>query len=263
MPEQTTNDEHHGDGATVRGVAATRFADVRRFAEIDSTNRYLLDEAAAGAPDGVVAVADSQTAGRGRLGRRWVSPPGASLLVSVLLRSQVGEEHRSLLVSAAAVAAAEALDALAGIDARVKWPNDLLAGDRKLAGILAEAAGGAVVVGMGVNLRWDRVPPELDGIATACNLESSTVPSRDELLVEWLVRLEVWLDAVEHTDGRARLRDAVAARSATLGRRVRVEVGRRAVDGVATGLDDAGHLLVTAPDGTVVRVAAGDVVHLR
>jgi BirA family biotin operon repressor/biotin-[acetyl-CoA-carboxylase] ligase len=265
MPDPAANYRRVSDPGTTRRLASTRFTDVRWFAEIDSTNRYLLDEAAAGAPDGVVAVADVQTAGRGRLGRRWESPRGASLLVSVLLRPRVAAGHVPLLVSSAAIAAAEAVEALAGIDARVKWPNDLMVGDRKLAGILAEAIPGtAVVVGMGLNVQWDRVPPELDGIATACNLESAVTVERAALLVEWLVRFERWLEAVETAAGRSMVRDAVHARSATLGRRVRVELpDHHVVEGIATGLDDAGHLLVTDAAGSEVRVAAGDVVHVR
>src|SRR5687768_17788881 len=107
-----------------------RFGDVRRVDEIDSTNTALLAEAKAGAPEGVVLVADHQTAGRGRLGRTWEAPPGASLLVSVLLRPDVSSVE--LVTMAAGLAMAEAVEQVAGVDARLKWPNDLVVGDRKL-----------------------------------------------------------------------------------------------------------------------------------
>src|SRR6476469_4959346 len=142
---------------------------VRHFPEIDSTNRYLLDEARGGAADGLVAVADHQTAGRGRFDRRWEAPPGSSLLVSVLLRptppgdgpgdASADGSHRAVM--AVALALAEAVEAVAGVTPGLKWPNDLVVGDRKLAGLLAEREGDAVVIGAGCNVEWEAFPPEL------------------------------------------------------------------------------------------------------
>ena len=128
---------------TARRVCAmpgTRFTDIRRFDTIDSTNRYLLDQARAGAPDGIVAVADHQTAGRGRLGRRWEAPAGANLLVSVLLRPELPGPLRHLAAAVVALAAADATETVTGLVLGIKWPNDLLGPDgRKVAGVLAEA----------------------------------------------------------------------------------------------------------------------------
>jgi BirA family biotin operon repressor/biotin-[acetyl-CoA-carboxylase] ligase len=123
----------------VPGPAGTRFAVVRRFAEIDSTNRYLLDEARSGAFEGAVAVADHQSAGRGRLGRRWEAPAGSNLLVSMLLRPTLVVEELHLCTMAVALAAAAACEQAAGVRPDLKWPNDLMVGGRKLGGILAEA----------------------------------------------------------------------------------------------------------------------------
>ncbi|HEX5616746.1 MAG TPA: biotin--[acetyl-CoA-carboxylase] ligase [Acidimicrobiia bacterium] len=253
-----------GDRGANARLVGTRFSDVRWFAEIDSTNRYLLDEAARGAVEGVVAVADSQSAGRGRLGREWQSPRDAALLASVLLRPALAIEHVPLLVTAAALAAADAVEHLAGIAGRLKWPNDLIVRERKLAGVLAEAIPGqAVVVGMGLNVHWDVVPPELDKIATACNLESDVAVDRVDLLVEWLMRYDARIGALATLDGRERLRADAVARSATLGRRVRVELADRVVEGVATDLTELGHLSVARDDGTIETVVTGDVVHAR
>jgi BirA family biotin operon repressor/biotin-[acetyl-CoA-carboxylase] ligase len=233
------------------------FDEVRRFAELDSTNAYLLEEARGGAPAGLVAVADHQRAGRGRLGRTWAAPPGTSLLVSVLLRPDLPVERRHLVVLAAAVAMAEAVEATSGVVAALKWPNDLLVGERKLAGILAEGTGDAVVVGMGVNVEWPDVPEELAEIATAINLEGGRPVTRDDLLDAFLARYA------------ARLSDLDAARAeyrgrlVTLGRRVRVEQATTTVVGIATALDDDGHLVVEVEGEGPVVVAAGDVVHLR
>jgi BirA family transcriptional regulator, biotin operon repressor / biotin---[acetyl-CoA-carboxylase] ligase len=222
----------------------TRFRDVRWFESVDSTNRYLLDCAAHGAAEGVVAVADEQTAGRGRLGRSWIAPPGTALLVSVLLRPSLPVERLHLVTLAAALAATEAVP---DVGARVKWPNDVVVGDRKLAGVLAEADGaGAVVVGMGLNLRDDWFPPDLRDIAIGCGTD------RAEALVAWLRAYDARLAALDTV-----LADA-AARSATLGRRVRVELAQETFEGTARALTDEGYLVV---DERVV--SAGDVIHLR
>jgi BirA family biotin operon repressor/biotin-[acetyl-CoA-carboxylase] ligase len=228
-------------------LARTRFRDVRWFGVVDSTNRYLLERASAGDPEGVVAVADEQTAGRGRLGRTWVAPAGSALLVSVLLRPALAPERVHLVTLAAGLAALDAIDRLTAVPARMKWPNDLVVDDRKLAGILAEADGrGAVVVGMGCNVRPDALPPELHDIATAVEVD------RAQLLVEWLGAYDARLNTLDRV-----IADATA-RSATIGRRVRVDLARETFEGVATAITDDGYLVV---DGRVV--TAGDVVHLR
>ena len=249
-------------GLTPR-LEGTRFREVRWFAEIDSTNRYLLDEAISGAPDGLVAVADVQTAGRGRLGRRWEAPPGASLLVSVLLRPSLPSSRLHLATVAAGVAAARAVLRLAAIPAGLKWPNDLVVHDRKLAGVLAETLPGpALVVGMGLNVHWESFPPELVETATACNLESETAITRPDLLVAWLRELDGQLCSLTEDAGAA-LRDAYLALSATVGRRVRVELAERFFEAVATDIDADGHLIVLRDDGTTETIAAGDVATLR
>jgi len=153
-----------GDRAT-SALKATRFTDIRWLPETGSTNADALELAAAGAPEGLVVVADHQTAGRGRLARTWEAPPGASLLVSVLLRPDLEPADAHLAVSAMAIAAAEAVAEVAPLHPVLKWPNDLLVmsgakyDGRKLGGILAEAVIegdrlGAVVVGLGLNVNW-------------------------------------------------------------------------------------------------------------
>jgi BirA family biotin operon repressor/biotin-[acetyl-CoA-carboxylase] ligase len=238
-------------------LACTRFTEVRWFTAIDSTNRYLLDAAASGVPEGLVAVADEQTAGRGRMDRVWVAPPGASLLVSVLLRPLVPPERAHLATVAAALAATAVVDDLAGITARVKWPNDVVVGDRKLAGILAESSGAAIVLGMGLNVHWETFPDDLAATATACNLCSERHLERADLLVRWLAELDRRLDALNDVVAEG------ARRSATLGRRVRVDLASRSFEGTATGFTNEGHLVVSCDDGRDERVTAGDVVHVR
>jgi BirA family biotin operon repressor/biotin-[acetyl-CoA-carboxylase] ligase len=275
MPQPTAS---RGDLAIA--LTGTRFREVRWFASIDSTNRYLADEAAAGVPPGLVAVADEQTAGRGRLGRSWIAPPGASLLASALLEGRAPPDERHLVLVAAALAAVDAVDASCGFRARLKWPNDLVVGDRKLAGLLAETTSGAdrrrghaegrsrmsaaansVVVGMGLNVQWDEFPLELEATATACNREGRAAP-RDELLVGWLRELDRRLGALE-SGGPAALRADHVAASATLGRRVRIERAVDTLEGVAIALTELGHLVVKSDDGVEHIMSAGDVIHLR
>jgi BirA family transcriptional regulator, biotin operon repressor / biotin---[acetyl-CoA-carboxylase] ligase len=236
---------------------------LRRFATIDSTNRWVLDEARSGAAAGLVAVADEQTAGRGRRGRTWSAPPGSSLLVSVLLRPALHVEKVHVLTMAAALSLRDAIEDVAGLRSGLKWPNDLVVGDRKLAGLLAEAdleGEGhvrAVVIGVGCNIEWDEIPPELEGIATACNLEVGHAVDRGRVLDAFLDRLGTRLEQldrviVEYRDGLV-----------TLGRSVRVDLGDREVIGTATDVDAAGRLIVEPDAGDAVTVAVGDVVHLR
>jgi BirA family biotin operon repressor/biotin-[acetyl-CoA-carboxylase] ligase len=237
--------------------------DVRWFEEIDSTNSYLRTEARRGAPEGTVAVADHQTAGRGRLDRRWEAPPAASLLASVLFRPELDPAELHLCTVAVALAAAEACREVAGVGPVLKWPNDLLVGEAKLAGVLAEAefAGAAciVVVGIGVNVAW----PGPDGVGGTClNHLAGEQVNRQELLDALLGALSPRRALLDDAGGRRRLAAELRERCATLGQRVRVELPAEAVVGTATEIDDHGHLVVQTVAGPRT-VAAGDVVHLR
>ena len=254
--------------ALVHGPGA-RFADVRWVAETGSTNADVMELARQGAPEGVVVVADHQTAGRGRAGRTWTAPPGAGLLVSVLLRPP--DAVMDLCTMAVALSAAEAVEAVAGFTPRLKWPNDLVwpgdgsALDRKLAGILAEADvhPTAVVVGIGINVAWpDDLPAELADIAVACNHVAPTVVDREDLLIALLERLGPRYERLVAGE-RSGLLDEWRARSATLGRTVRVILGDTEVEGTATDVTDDGHLVVVTPTGDRRTFAVGDVVHLR
>ncbi|MCU1486250.1 MAG: birA, biotin-(acetyl-CoA-carboxylase) ligase [Actinomycetia bacterium] len=235
--------------------------------EVDSTNRELLRRAEAGAPAGIVLVAGHQTAGRGRRDRRWESPPGASLLVSVLLRPTVPAEQLHLITFAAGLAAKAAAEAVAGVRLGLKWPNDVVVdesdGARKVAGLLAESVveGGAVaalVVGMGLNVNWDADVP--DGGAALNQLAGGPV-DRDRLLTAWLDRFGGDLDRLETASGRAHVLDRYRSACATIGRQVRVETAEGAVEGPVTAVDGRGHLVLGPPVDR--SFAVGDVVHLR
>ena len=259
MPEPAATRRERSGGVPGAGPAW----EIRTFATLDSTNRYLLDEARAGAPDGVVAVAAHQSAGRGRLGRVWEAAPGSALLVSVLLRPVLAPERLGLCSVAAGLALADAVTEVAGVEARLKWPNDLVVRDRKLAGLLAEAdLGGAtvraVVVGAGCNLDRAAVPPALADVATSVEAEAGRTVDRDAVLGAFLDALDRHLADPDALPGLAR------DRSATLGRRVRVDLGGgRIVEGLALDTTDAGALVVRDDDGEEHIVSVGDVVHLR
>ncbi|MGH9085260.1 MAG: biotin--[acetyl-CoA-carboxylase] ligase [Acidimicrobiales bacterium] len=271
-------------GRARSALAGSRFADVRWVTETGSTNADALALARDGEREGVVLVADHQTAGRGRAGRTWIAPPGASLLLSVLLRPP--ERVAGLTSMAMGLAAAEALEQVTGVVARLKWPNDLVwpgdgsAEDRKLAGILAEAdwpAGSTpdsgyrrpqpshrvvVVIGIGINVAWPRdLPADLADIAVACNHLTDRPIDREELLVALLRALDA-----RYGDLLGGGADAVVADwrrgSATIGRRVRVDVGHDQVEGEAIEITAEGHLVVRTVDGDRT-VSVGDVVHLR
>jgi BirA family transcriptional regulator, biotin operon repressor / biotin---[acetyl-CoA-carboxylase] ligase len=238
--------------------------DVRRFEEIDSTNLYLLGEARRGAPEGMVAVAAHQSAGRGRMDRRWEAPPGASLLLSVLFRPEFDPSELHLCTAALALAAAEACQRVAGVTPVLKWPNDLLLGESKLAGILAEAefdgsGPPAVVVGLGLNIDW----PGPEGVGGTCLRDVSPGPvDRELLLSELLGTLSARRGLLDRAPGRREVAAELRERCATLGQRVRVELAAEAVVGMAIEVDGAGHLVVETASGPRT-ISAGDVVHLR
>ncbi|MFG2037412.1 biotin--[acetyl-CoA-carboxylase] ligase [Dactylosporangium sp. NPDC048998] len=260
------------------------WTDLRVVDETGSTNADVAAAARDGAPEGLVIVAERQTAGRGRLGRQWQSPARAGLSLSLLLRPQVPLARLGWLPLLAGVALAEAVRRVARIDAYLKWPNDLLlrgarsgspaqsqrAGlgvDRKTAGILAEAAGdGAVVIGIGLNttLREDELPrPD----ATSLALGGAVSTDRDPLLRALLRATAEWYARFTEHKGdpeASGLREAYVFHCGTIGRRVRVQLpGGDELEGLAAGVDGDGRLQVTDRFGTVRAVAAGDVVHAK
>ena len=243
------------------GAGAT-FADVRRFAELDSTNRHALELARQGVPEGLVVVADHQTAGRGRLGRSWEAPPGSSLLMSVLLRPSLAPERLHLTTVAVALAAADASEDVAGFRPALKWPNDLVVDDRKLGGILAEVPEpGGVVVGLGLNVTWSQPPEGLEAIGVSMNQVAGADVDRERVLAAVLANLERrYRELREAPDA---LVTAYRRECSTIGRDVRVEVASGAFTGTAVEVNDDGHLVVDDAEGRRRVVAAADVVHVR
>ena len=242
-----------------------------------STNADLLGRALGGAPEGVVLVAEEQSAGRGRMGRTWVSPPRAALTFSLLVRpATVPPARRGWLPLLAGVAVASAVTAVTGVQTRLKWPNDVLVGPAKLAGILAEAAGDAIVVGVGLNVSAEpgELPPPGPGALAATSLRiaasasaASAALDREPLLIAILADFERWYQAWSRAGGdpeRSGLLAGYTRLSGTIGRRVRAELpGGQVLCGLAVGVEQDGRLLVRVSPDAELPVAAGDVVHLR
>jgi BirA family transcriptional regulator, biotin operon repressor / biotin---[acetyl-CoA-carboxylase] ligase len=250
------------------------FTSLRVLARTGSTNADLLAEARTGAASGAVLIAEEQTAGRGRLDRSWHSQPGAALTFSVLLRpSRVPPSRRSWLPLLTGVAVASALQAASGLQVGLKWPNDVLAsagprgGGKKLAGILAEQAGDAIVVGVGLNVGTseEELPTTA---ATSLWLEGAPGLDREAIVTAALRELEQrylrWCETTPAGDADASgLRDDYLGYCVTIGQDVRAELpGGSVLTGRAVDVDSGGCLLVSV-DGTVHVVSAGDVVHVR
>ncbi|MGW3110023.1 biotin--[acetyl-CoA-carboxylase] ligase [Streptomyces sp. NPDC001091] len=238
-----------------------------------STNSDLVARASSGtAREGAVLVAEEQTAGRGRLDRRWTAPPRSGLFFSVLLRpAEVPLERWGWLPLLTGVAVATGLSRAAGVDTALKWPNDLLVTvdgeERKAGGILAERAGeDGVVVGVGLNvtLRADELPVPGAGSLLLADAVST---DRDTLLRSVLRSLETWYDRWRAAGGdpvTSTLQETYAAGCATLGREVRAELpGDRNLVGEAVAVDGDGRLVIATARGTRQAVGAGDIVHLR
>lgn len=235
------------------------------LAEVASTNDVARLIAAAGGREGAVVVADRQTHGRGRLGRAWSSPFGG-LWCSVVLRpttagagAAAGASTWGRLSLAAAVAVAEAVEAETDVRVGIRWPNDLVVGDRKVCGILIEAtSSGALIVGIGLNVSVDveRLPSAVAARAASLHRLTGRSLDRRVLLAAVLERLTIWY--ARWREASLTVLDAWAARDVMVGTRVSIGAGGPAVEGVAAGVDRDGALLVVRADGTVARVIAGD-----
>ncbi len=266
MGTETEVDRRPLDAAELRRRLVTAgglWRDVRVVPQTGSTNADLLEEAQAGAAEGLVLAAEAQTAGRGRLGRAWSAPPRAALVFSALLRlPDVPPGRRGWLPLLTGVAVATALREAAAVPASLKWPNDVLVGERKLAGILAEAHGDAVVVGIGLNVTLSRSELPVP-TATSLLIEDAACTDRDTLLVAILTELARRYRAWRADPDAAGLRADYLRWSATIGRAVRVELpGGADLTGPAEDVDGAGRLVLRTADGRVP-VGAGDVVHVR
>jgi BirA family biotin operon repressor/biotin-[acetyl-CoA-carboxylase] ligase len=226
---------------------------------VESTQIEVARLAAAGEPEGTVVTCEHQRTGRGRRGRAWLDEPGASLLVSILLRPPIAPAEAPRLSLLAAVAVADALDAL-GMRAGIRWPNDILCDRRKVCGIIAEAHAAVdrlehVIVGIGINVNQCRFPDEIRDIAGSLALATGARHDRARVLEALLDAMDVRY-AQFRDGGMPAILDDWRRRSVTLGRRVRGSDGR---EGEAMDVDVDGALVLRRADGALVRVAHGEV----
>ena len=229
---------------------------------LTSTNTVLKDAARTGALAEAVCLCEKQTAGRGRLDRSWSSPEGQGVWMSVLLQPQMPPDRTPVITFCAALAMTKAINSLTGLDARIKWPNDVVLEGRKVCGVLLEAGFTPegqmfVVIGSGLNIRREAYPPELADRAVALE-ELCPPPGREALIAAYLNGLETAVDAVT-AGGFAAIEDEYRALSCTLGNEVQVLAPAETFTGTAAAVDETGALLVRTQDNTTRRVLAGDV----
>lgn len=240
--------------------------EVLYFDTLDSTNRRAREEALRGAPEGLVVMAESQSQGRGRMGRLWSSPAGGNLYLSILLRPPLPPDRVPQLTLLAGVSGARAIRRITGLEARLKWPNDIFISGKKTAGILAEMEGEVsrlhfVILGIGVNVNWDpdRMPRELRETATSLQAEAGREFARDTIALGILEDLERDYDLFRREGFSERMRAEWNRLSLVNGKRVTLTFLDQKIDGEVRELDRDGALLFVDQEGKARRFMAGDV----
>ncbi len=234
------------------------------FGETDSTNIRAKILAEKGAPEGTLVLAESQTAGKGRRGRSWVSPPGEGLWFSLVLRPNIRPSVTPLLTLVAAMAVAAGIEDVTGLSARIKWPNDIVISGKKVVGILTELSAEAqethyVVVGIGINVNMTEFPEEIRDTATSLYLESGTFFSRLNIVAAIMKRMEPYYKSYMSTCNLEGLHEEYMKRLVNLNREVMILEPGKERRGVCEGIDRNGCLLVRGENGNVERVISGEV----
>ena len=242
-------------------------SEILHYAEVASTNTLAMDLAQKGAVDGTVVIAETQTGGKGRLGRSWTSPTG-NLYVSVVLRPAVPISKAPLITLMGAVAVASGLRRHCGVPVGIKWPNDILLSGKKVSGLLTEMSAEPdrirhIVLGIGVNVNMDSkaLQPDVRRISTTLAAATGKRVDRTALLRTLLAELDLWYHRFLHDDGSVLA--AWKELNVTLGHRVAVEGGSGKLEGSAQGVDAEGRLILKLDDGTLRQVAAGDVTIMK
>jgi BirA family transcriptional regulator, biotin operon repressor / biotin---[acetyl-CoA-carboxylase] ligase len=263
----STPDALHADDLLAR-LTGTRVIgrDVRVFRETNSTNDVVEKLARDGVREGVVVYAESQSKGRGRMGRKWISPPQKGLWFSVLLRPQMRPQAVTQIIVAAAAALSRSIRRVSGVAVQIKWPNDILIEGRKVAGILTELNAEVdrvkyVILGIGVdvNLVDDDLPEELKSVATSVRIASGQKVDRPALAAAILEELDLDYDRLNRGEFKA-VAEEWETQCVTLGHDVAITVGDREIRGRAESLDDDGALMVRSAHGTLERIIGGDVI---
>ncbi len=257
--------------AAIRKALNTRLIgrDLIFLPQTTSTNVAAKKLGRKGCPEGLVVVADHQTAGRGRSGRRWSAPPGSDILMSIVLRPSIAPERCSVLTEFASLAVAKAIEARCGLQPQIKWPNDVLIQDKKVCGILTEGhvrgdALAFVVIGVGVNCNRDEKSfhKSLRGAATSLLMETGEPVDRARLLADVLANLETEYMQFA-ASGLSHIAPELRQRLWRLNESIVIRTGEDEVRGVCVGLDDEGRLLVRDNRGRRRAFWGGEILHLR
>ncbi len=231
--------------------------------ETDSTNNEAKKLAAEGAPHGTAVIADSQTSGRGRFDRRFVSPAGKGLYMSVIVRPEFDIKFAPMITSAAAVAAAIAVEGLCGCEVQIKWVNDLYLNGKKISGILTESAISTngksldyAVIGIGINIRSinDELDDELKLRASSIEDETGNIPDKNALCAAVLKNLDIWLEKIENRSYITEYRQ----REFLTGKRITAESGGKILSGTAVGIDRNANLMVELANGEIISLNSGE-----
>lgn len=237
--------------------------EIHHLKETVSTNITAKQLAAGGAPEGTLVVSEMQTGGKGRLGRNWFSPSGEGIYLSFILRPAVSPAEAPKITLMTAVAMAEALHSGPGLHVSIKWPNDILLGGKKLAGILTEIstemdAVDYVIIGVGLNVNTVSFPPDLKETATSLLLETGRVHSRSSLTTEFLKWFEEYYKLFQRADFKPIL-NRWRQFSHIGGRRIKVETISGMTSGTALDIDGDGFLMVEDDDGHIQKIYSGDI----
>jgi BirA family transcriptional regulator, biotin operon repressor / biotin---[acetyl-CoA-carboxylase] ligase len=242
---------------------------IYHYFKVDSTNSIAMQLGAAGEPHGAVVLAESQTAGRGRAGRKWLSEKSTGINCTVLLRPRISPAHAPLLTIVAGLAARDsAAEELDGVP-DIRWPNDVLVNGRKFCGILTEMHAEPdrvryAVVGIGINVNQTKMPPELTGLATSLRMETGKIHSRNDVLVRLLRHLDRYYNLFLSEGSTPILRRFAEVSSFFQGKRVRISTATESFTGVTSGLEPSGVLRVLRDDGGGIEpVISGDVAEAK
>lgn len=237
---------------------------ILRFEETDSTNIQARRLAEAGAEEGTTVLAESQYAGKGRLGRNWVSPSGTGIWMSLVLRPQIAPERASQLTLVAALAVANGIEDACGLKGQIKWPNDIVMSGKKICGILTEMSTEMmqiryVIVGIGINVNVTEFPQEIAETASSLYLEAGRLLNREEIIACIMKRMGEYYEQFLQTADLSGIKEEYEDKLANLGRQVKVLDPDGTYSGLCRGITEEGELLVEKADGTVRHVISGEV----
>lgn len=250
----------------IQSILKTRWAarEICYLKTVDSTNRYAKKKAEEGAPHGALVVAEEQTQGKGRMGRNWSDPAGQNIAMTLILRPAIQPQSASMVTLVAGLSVARALKTLCGLDVKIKWPNDVVAGGRKLCGILSEMSAEMsgihyLVIGIGINVNTEHFPEELRDKATSLYLETGEKMQRARIIAACMEYFEEDFSLFEKTMDLSLLKDQYEALLINKDEKVKVLERDASYVGIAKGIDREGELLVEKEDGSLTRVYAGEV----